>query len=174
MTAREGRHLSLSVASDRLPRRVRRAARAIASAVSGFVGTVLTFASLGFAAVGFSPGARAGAIPIWILVMIMPLSYAAVTVRLVARAAAPLETEGGTIPAGAGRRPGTGSVAAVLVALLGVVVGIAWSLSAISDSLQVAAMAPGALGRVGSGTGDRRLGRRQRSWRPSSRPLTCR
>ncbi|HET6486030.1 MAG TPA: TRAP transporter large permease subunit [Spirochaetia bacterium] len=160
VTAREGRHLSLSVASDRLPRRVQRIARAAASAVSGFVGTVLTFASLGFAAVGFSPSARAGAIPVWILVMIMPLSYAAVTVRLVARAAAPLEAEGGTTAAGGGRSPaasggpGAGSIAALMVALVGVLLGIAWSLSAISDSLQIAATAPGALGRAAQGLGN--------------------
>ncbi len=86
LTAREGKHLALTVASDRIPERGRAAIRVGTSLVSVFFGAVFAFSSLSFALQAF-PGETAGAIPIWILALVMPAGFGMMTARFIAQAA---------------------------------------------------------------------------------------
>ena len=86
VTAREGRHLALTVAVDALPPH----GRVIAETLTAFLSTTLGFAffwaSLSFVIVGFEPTARVGFLPIHLVAAVMPLGFLVMTVRFMLRA----------------------------------------------------------------------------------------
>jgi len=133
ITSREGRHIALSAGYDMLGEAGKARVKVFTSTVSAFFGTVLTLSALSFALVGFDPGAKAGVLPVRLLALVMPLGYGAMTIRFVAQA---------------GRAaPGR------LVALAGIIAGIAWSTEPLANILGFAASASGTLGQAAGGAG---------------------
>ena len=114
VTARESRHLALTVGSERLPAGIRAALKVFTSLVTLFFLTILTISSLSFAVNGFLPGAYAGIFPIWVLALVMPAGFTLMTVRFLLRAS----------PTWRGR----------LIACAGIAAGLVMSAGPLADS----------------------------------------
>lgn len=86
IASREGRHLNLSTGMV-LPTRLRAIATTLAATVSTAVAAGLFWASLQFVRAEMeSPATIAGWLPIWMVEAILPVSFAIITMRFVARA----------------------------------------------------------------------------------------
>lgn len=82
ITAREGRHLSLTIGYDRLPPAGKRICDALVAGVDGLFGGLLAASSFMYDLQAFA-GQTAGVFPIWLLGLIMPVGFALMTVRLI-------------------------------------------------------------------------------------------
>ena len=117
ITSREGKHLALTVGSDRAGPKLKRAIEGFTGFLSAFICTVLTLASASFVVTGFGPGARIGVFPVWVATLALPVGFLLMTVRAVARSS---ERPSIRLIAGAG-------VAAGLLAGVGPVANVLWS-----------------------------------------------
>jgi C4-dicarboxylate transporter, DctM subunit len=86
ITSREGKHLALTVGSERAGPKLKQAIDGFTGFLTAFICTVLTLASASFAAIGFDPGARVGIFPAWIASLALPAGFLLMTVRAVTRA----------------------------------------------------------------------------------------
>jgi tripartite ATP-independent transporter DctM subunit len=127
VAAREGQHLSLSTGMVSLPPLVDRLTDIVAAAISTAVAAGLAWASLRFVQAEFESPVRIGGwLPLWATETILPISFAVIAVRFVARAKtwADRACVGLGIPAAAGigflLEPFAGEI--VLPALVGLVV----------------------------------------------------
>ena len=127
VAAREGQHLSLSTGMVRLPPLVDRLTDLAAAAISTAVATGLAWASFGFVRAEFESPVRIGGwLPLWAAETILPVSFAVIAVRFVARAGTWTDraVAGLGIPAAAGigflLEPFAGEI--VVPALVGLVV----------------------------------------------------
>jgi C4-dicarboxylate transporter, DctM subunit len=114
ITTREGRHLSLSVGVERIPDRARHWVQALTALVSTLITTALACSSVSFILVGFDPGARIGVVPVRIASLILPLGFAVMAARFIART-----------PRGGGRR---------WIAAVGIPAGIILGSSALANA----------------------------------------
>ncbi|MCX7029101.1 MAG: TRAP transporter large permease subunit [Spirochaetes bacterium] len=85
ITSREGKHLALTVGSERAGPKLKQAIDGFTGFLSAFICTILTLASASFVAIGFDPGARIGVFPVWIAALALPVGFLLMTVRAVAR-----------------------------------------------------------------------------------------
>lgn len=85
ITSREGKHLALTVGSERAGPALRGPIAGFTGFLSAFICTVLTLASASFAAIGFDPGARVGVFPVWVASLALPIGLLLMTVRTVVR-----------------------------------------------------------------------------------------
>lgn len=108
ITSREDQHLAIRVAVDALPERGKRAATTLTSFLSATLGFGFFWASLGFVAIGFEPGASVGFVPVQVFAAVMPLGFLVMTIRFMMAA------------------PSTPAATAVVVAgaLLGTFIGL--------------------------------------------------
>jgi C4-dicarboxylate transporter, DctM subunit len=86
ITSREGKHLALTVGSERFGPRLKTAIAAFSGFLTAFISAALTLASASFAAIGFDPGAKVGVFPVWIAALALPVGFLLMTVRGVTRA----------------------------------------------------------------------------------------
>jgi C4-dicarboxylate transporter DctM subunit len=84
ITSREGKHLALTVGSDRAGPKLKPVIAGFTGFLSAFICTVLTLASASFVVIGFDPGTRIGVFPIWIASLALPVGFLLMTVRAVA------------------------------------------------------------------------------------------
>lgn len=87
ITSREGRHLALSFGYDALGDRAKVWVRACTSFIEVLFLTILALSSLSFSLLGFDPTAMVGAIPSWILALIMPAGFLVMGLRAIRRSA---------------------------------------------------------------------------------------
>jgi tripartite ATP-independent transporter DctM subunit len=120
ITSRDGKHLALTVGSDRAGPKLKRAIEGFTGFLSAFICTILTLASASFVVIGFDPGARIGVIPVWVAALALPVGFLLMTVRAVARSS---ERTAIRLIAGAG-------VVAGLLAGVGPVANTLWSVGA--------------------------------------------
>ncbi|HVP17540.1 MAG TPA: TRAP transporter large permease subunit, partial [Spirochaetia bacterium] len=118
ITSREGRHLALSFAYDALGGETKIWVKALTSFVDVFFLTILVLSSLSFSLLGFDSTSLVGAIPTWILSLIMPLGFLVMLMRCI--------------------RSASGRVALRWVAALGILPGIAFGLGPLSSILSSA------------------------------------
>lgn len=118
ITSREGRHLALSFGYDALGGGTKVWVKALTSFIDVLFLTILTLSSLSFSLIGFDPTARAGAIPTWVLSLIMPAGFLVMLVRSI-RSASP-------------------SASKRWIAALGVLPGLAFGLVPLSNLLSSA------------------------------------
>ncbi|OHD74357.1 MAG: hypothetical protein A2177_00960 [Spirochaetes bacterium RBG_13_68_11] len=85
ITSREGKHLALTVGSERTGPKLKRAIEGFTGFLSAFICTILTLASASFVVIGFDPGARIGVLPVWVAALALPVGFLLMTVRAVAR-----------------------------------------------------------------------------------------
>jgi C4-dicarboxylate transporter DctM subunit len=127
ITSRDGKHLALTVGSDRAGPKLKRAIEGFTGFLSAFICTILTLASASFVVIGFDPGARIGVLPVWVAALALPVGFLLMTVRAVARSS---ERPSIRLIAGAG-------VVAGLLAGVGPVANTLWSVGA--DGIAAAA-----------------------------------
>ena len=86
LTAREGRHLSIHTGIDALPERLKRIIRISTTVVATAVCASLAWAGLEFVRSEYSsPTQIAGWIPQWVAIIIIPIGFSLVTLRLIWR-----------------------------------------------------------------------------------------
>ena len=85
ITAREERHLAITVAVDALPRHLRDAAGVARAFFSAALGSAFFWVSLSFVFIGFEPRARVGVFPVHLFAAVMPLGFLVMTVRFMLR-----------------------------------------------------------------------------------------
>ena len=90
ITAREGRHLAITVAVDALPERWRDAAGVVRTFFSAALGFAFFWVSLTFVILGFEPQARVGFVPVHLFAAVMPLGFLVMTIRFMLRGPATL------------------------------------------------------------------------------------
>ncbi|TVQ27284.1 MAG: TRAP transporter large permease subunit [Spirochaetaceae bacterium] len=113
IAARDGRHLSIRVAVDALPDRLRLAADSLGSVLTVTIVVAFFWSSLSFVAIGFEPGSRVGLFATWLVAAVMPLAFAVIGVRFLLA--------------------GPGGAARAVAAAVGVIVGTVIGLSAIAS-----------------------------------------
>lgn len=86
ITSREGKHLALTVGSEKAGPKLKRAIEGFTGFLSAFICAVLTLASASFVLIGFDPGARVGVFPVWVATLALPVGFLLMTVRAVAHA----------------------------------------------------------------------------------------
>ena len=156
ITSREGKHLALTVGSDRAGPRLKAVIAGFCGFLTAFICAVLTLASASFAAIGFDPGAKIGVFPVWIAALALPVGFLLMTVRAVAksseRTVVRLVAAAGAV---AGLLLGVGPVAnalwslgadGVATALSGLQVGVAAGMNVLHLPLIVALIAGALLG----------------------------
>jgi C4-dicarboxylate transporter DctM subunit len=126
LTAREGRHLALTVGFDRFSGRAKEGLKTATSLVSVVFSTILAFSALSFALLGFAPSQTVGPIPLSVVCLIMPAGYALITARFVAQAS----------PRPSGR----------WIAALGILAGVAMSAEPLANIFSLAPSLPAAAG----------------------------
>jgi tripartite ATP-independent transporter DctM subunit len=134
LASRERKHLALTYGLDLLPPRAKAWVQTATSAVDGFILAILTLASLQFALRAFDPGSLVGVIPTRVLALAMPAGFLLMTVRAIAFSS---------------KRP-----ARRLVALAGLVLGLAYALPTIADLLSALPRSLGGLGDAVSAAAD--------------------
>ncbi len=85
ITAREERHLAITVAVDALPQHLRDAAGVARAFFSAALGSAFFWVSLSFVFIGFEPRARVGVFPVHLFAAVMPLGFLVMTVRFMLR-----------------------------------------------------------------------------------------
>lgn len=120
ITAREGRHLAITVAVDALPERWRDVAGVVRTFFAAALGFAFFWVSLTFVIIGFEPQARVGFVPVHLFAAVMPLGFLVMTVRFMLR--------------------GPKSVAARVVATLGVLTGTFLASQSLADVVYLHAM----------------------------------
>jgi TRAP-type C4-dicarboxylate transport system permease small subunit len=83
LAAREGKHIRIDVAYRILPQGLKRLAEVVTGIFTTTVCTILLYASCQFVAVDYSSGTVIAFhdMPVWILELVIPLGYLAVTLR---------------------------------------------------------------------------------------------
>jgi len=115
ITSRQGRHLALSFGYDALGNDAKAWVKSWTSLVDVFFLTILTLSSLSFSLLGFDPSVMVGVIPAWLLALIMPAGFLVMTVRTI--------------------RHSSQSPRLRLIAAAGIVPGLAFGLSPLSNLL---------------------------------------
>jgi C4-dicarboxylate transporter DctM subunit len=85
ITSREGKHLALTVGSERAGPRMKTVLAGFSGFLTSFICAALVFASGSFVAIGFDPGAKVGVFPLWLAALALPAGYLLMTVRAVVR-----------------------------------------------------------------------------------------
>ncbi len=129
ITAREERHLAITVAVDALPQRWSDAAGILRVFFSAMLGFAFFWVSLTFVIIGFEPLARVGFVPVHLFAAVMPLGFLVMTVRFILR--------------------GPRTVSARVVAALGVLAGTFLASQSLADIVYLHAMEiPGFVDRI--------------------------
>jgi len=84
ITSREGKHLALTIGSDRAGPKLKSVIAGFTGFLSAFICAILTLASASFVVIGFDPGTRIGVFPVWIASLALPVGFLLMTVRAVA------------------------------------------------------------------------------------------
>ncbi len=82
ITAREKRHLSMAAVGPSLSPQLRTVVRTITSFLSSFVCTAMGWSALSLLMIGFTADQRVGVLPLQLFVVVMPIAYAVLAIRL--------------------------------------------------------------------------------------------
>jgi len=94
ITSRENKHITLSAGADLIRQPLRGWIGALTAAISTAIAAAMTWSSLSLVLIGFDPAKRIAFVPVQLAAAVLPLGFALMTARFVARAPVGRDGEG--------------------------------------------------------------------------------